>query len=137
MRAMAMKRAMATATRVAGGNECICVGSKGDSQLDTSHVPTLEPTTELTALVLVEVIFVLKFLYSCAPFWNLAKKWTCLCTFQKGAQEIKPILRHLHPSRFVRGRTPWFLVEKLAVQFCSGTSLVSLLSWLKCNNSLK
>jgi hypothetical protein len=53
----------------------------------TSYVPTVEPTTEPTALVLVEDIFVLKFLYSCAPFWNLARKWTCPCPFQKGAQE--------------------------------------------------
>ncbi len=44
------------------------------SQWDTSYVPTPEPTTKLTALVLVEDIFVLEFLYSWAPFWNLARK---------------------------------------------------------------
>jgi hypothetical protein len=91
--------------------ETIVVGEEeGDdkgkifSKWDTSYVPTTEPTTELTALVLVEAIIVLKFLYSCAPFWNLARKWTCPRPYQKGAQEIKLSLRYLHSSRCERGK---------------------------------
>jgi hypothetical protein len=94
------KRAMVTATRVVGKEEGNGKGSKGDSQWDTSYVLTPEPRTELTALVLVEDIFVLELLYSCAPFSNLARKWTCPCPFQKDAQEIKPSLTYPHPSRF-------------------------------------
>jgi hypothetical protein len=68
---MATKRVMATGTRLARDKEGDCKGGKGDSQFDT-YVPTTDQTTELTALVLVEYIFVLKFVYSCAPIWNLA-----------------------------------------------------------------
>ncbi len=73
--AMATKRAMVTPTRVVGNKEGDGKSSKGNSEWDTSYVPTPEPSTEeLTALVLVEGIFALEFLYSCAPFWNLARK---------------------------------------------------------------
>jgi hypothetical protein len=99
---MAMQRAIATATRVAGDKDSNGKGGKGNGDgnkgvrqgtatatkramwtVTTSYVPTKEPTTVLKVLVLVEHIFVLKFLYSCAPFWNLARKLTCPCPFQK------------------------------------------------------
>ncbi len=53
------------------------------SQLDTSHVPTPEPNTELIALVLVEDIFVLEFLYTGAPFLKPSKKMDLLLLLLK------------------------------------------------------
>ncbi len=70
---MATKRAIATATRVAGNKKGIGEGGKGNSQLDTSYVPTPEPTSEPTALVVKEDIVVHEFMHSCAPSLNLAR----------------------------------------------------------------